>query len=125
MVSAAGISLASSLTASTVSDYTSRFGAGRVIPSAFHTAEFAIFALFTYRLLSLRVHWPFHFLALLTLGLAAGYGAIDELHQATVAGRYSSLEDVAVDTLGAAVAIAVIAIARWLPAMWTRGVSHP
>ena len=44
------------------------------------------------------------FILLLTLGLTVGWGILDELHQATVPGRYGSLTDMGLNILGALLA---------------------
>ncbi len=44
--------------------------------------------------------------------LAAAYGVIDELHQAFVPGRTSSVDDALLDAFGAALPVLVIVVAR-------------
>jgi VanZ family protein len=50
--------------------------------------------------------------SVVALLICALYATSDELHQAFVAGRTPSAIDVGVDTLGAAIAIALVAVAR-------------
>lgn len=40
--------------------------------------------------------------------ITAGYGIVDELHQLNVPGRYASLTDIALNTLGAAISLWLI-----------------
>jgi uncharacterized membrane protein YeaQ/YmgE (transglycosylase-associated protein family) len=50
--------------------------------------------------------------------LTAGYGIVDELHQALVPGRYGSLGDMGLNIIGAAIGL-------WLYQRWARGrISH-
>jgi VanZ family protein len=44
----------------------------------------------------------------LTLGIIALAGGLDEVHQSFVPGRFARLQDVATDTIGAAIALALI-----------------
>jgi VanZ family protein len=50
--------------------------------------------------------------ALVGLLVCALYATSDELHQSLVVGRHASAIDVGIDTLGAAAAIALVALAR-------------
>ncbi len=54
--------------------------------------------------------------ALWAVALASAYGASDEVHQLFVAGRYADPADWLVDTLGAAVAVALILLVKKLRA---------
>jgi VanZ family protein len=47
--------------------------------------------------------------------LATGFGILDEWHQLYVPGRYASLTDIALNTLGAAFTVWLISRARYIP----------
>jgi VanZ family protein len=49
-----------------------------------------------------------------TVLLTVGWAALDELHQAFVPGRSAHVSDVAIDSLGAGLALVLIAVALWL-----------
>lgn len=73
-----------------------------------HFTEYFVFCLLLYR--SLRRgrsgwSWPW---GLTALFVAAGYSALDEIHQAFVASRHASPYDSLLDSVGAFVAIAVL-----------------
>ncbi|MFQ5933591.1 MAG: VanZ family protein [Dehalococcoidia bacterium] len=108
MAFAAAISIGSSVSSSGVEEASDAVGGVTPNEVAFHLGEFAFFALLIYRLLRFHLRWPFHYLAFLVLLVAAGYGAIDELHQRFVPGRASSLSDVAWDALGAAITLGLV-----------------
>ncbi len=75
-----------------------------------HMAVFGILALLAWRAVdrttSGRRPWAW------ALAFAVGYALTDELHQAFVATRHPSLVDVAIDALGAVLAVAGIALVR-------------
>ena len=50
----------------------------------------------------------------LALGLTVGWGILDELHQATVPGRYGSLTDMGLNILGAMLAM-LLMLRLWHP----------
>ena len=54
-------------------------------------------------------------IVLMTLFLTISYGCLDELHQTFVPGRYGSLVDIFLDSLGAFFGIFVFYLARKLP----------
>ncbi|MEE9199093.1 MAG: VanZ family protein [Dehalococcoidia bacterium] len=114
LVFAAAISIGSSFSSYTVEDTFDTLRLTTPDQVVFHGGEFAIFALLSYRLLSFHLKWPFRYLAPAVLLLAAGYGAVDELHQAFVPGRDSSIYDVASDTAGALLALAGVGVILWL-----------
>ncbi len=55
--------------------------------------------------------WTTRALGIIAGLLTAGYGIVDELHQALVPGRYGSLSDMSLNLIGAA--IGVWAYQRW------------
>lgn len=70
-----------------------------IIRKGAHMAEYALLALLLY------LHLRYYSLdkkqvALLALGITAGYAATDELHQLFVPGRAGRLSDVCIDSLG-------------------------
>lgn len=69
-----------------------------------HIPLFGILALLWYRLLSVWIQKS-SLLAASAFLLAAGFGILDEWHQLHVPGRYASLTDIALNILGAALAI--------------------
>ena len=75
-----------------------------------HMGVFGILALLLWRALTLTTAWrrPWAWALVLTVV----YAASDELHQGFVAGRYLSGVDVAIDALGALVAIAAVGLYR-------------
>ena len=83
-----------------------------------HFTEYFVFCLLLYRSIrgtGRRWRWSW---ALATLVVAAGYAALDEIHQAFVASRGASVFDCLIDSTGASVAVAVL----WL---WFRWHSRP
>ena len=81
-----------------------------VVRKVGHMAVFGILALLAWRALErttrLRRPWAW------ALGLTIVYALTDELHQAFVAGRQASLVDVAIDAVGALLAVGGLALAR-------------
>ena len=80
---------------------------------ALHAGEFAVFALLLYR--ALGGSWPgWSSLRLLvvTVSVTAAFGALDELHQSFVPGRFCQAVDVLADTLGGAAAATVMTVLR-------------
>lgn len=75
-----------------------------IIRKGAHMAEYALLALLLY--LHLR-YYPLgkKRMALLALGITAGYAATDELHQLFVPGRAGRLSDVCIDSLGGVLGI--------------------
>jgi VanZ family protein len=61
---------------------------------------------------------PWHRILLVTV-IVALYGVLDEVHQAYVPGRMSSVGDVMADTAGGFI-VAVMAYRFWLPARQVR-----
>lgn len=73
-----------------------------------HLSEYAVLALLVRRALAVTLApaagaWR---VALVTLAFCAGYASMDEFHQTFVPGRTPSPGDVAIDTTGAALALA-------------------
>jgi VanZ family protein len=85
-------------------------GLDLVVRKAGHMAVFGILALLLWRALASttarRRPWAW------ALGLTVLYAITDELHQALVAGRTSSARDVAIDALGALIAVTLVASIR-------------
>ena len=75
-----------------------------------HMGVFGILALLVWRALAITTAWPRP--SAWALVLTVAYAASDELHQGFVAGRYPSGVDVAIDGLGALVAIAAVGLYR-------------
>jgi len=75
-----------------------------------HMGVFGILALLVWRALALTTGWsrPWAWAFVITVV----YAASDELHQGLVAGRYPSGVDVAIDAVGALVAIAAVGLYR-------------
>lgn len=74
-----------------------------------HIAEYVVFSALLLRgLRGPRTGWRLAW-GLAALGIAVGYAALDELHQAFVPGRGASLMDVGYDALGAAIGQAGLA----------------
>lgn len=74
-----------------------------------HFVEYAVLALLV--LFALRrsaPSWSVRLAAVVAWAVASVYGATDELHQAFVPGRHSSLYDWMADALGAAVALLLV-----------------
>ncbi|MBM4246404.1 MAG: VanZ family protein [Deltaproteobacteria bacterium] len=71
-----------------------------------HVTEYAILALLAGRALDRPARAP-RGVALGALALCAGYAVLDEIHQSFVPSRGASPVDVALDTFGAAVGIAI------------------
>lgn len=74
----------------------------------FHTGAFAVLAVLAYHVLALHLRWRQRWLVAAAAAVAAGYGALDELHQAFVPGRTASSIDLGYDILGAALALAAL-----------------
>ncbi len=73
-----------------------------------HFSEYFVFALFLYRgVRGAHTGWRWSW-GLTALFIAAGYSALDEIHQAFVASRTASPYDSLLDSIGAFVAIAVL-----------------
>ena len=73
-----------------------------------HFTEYFVFCLFLYRgVRSGRKGWRWSW-GLTALFIAAGYSALDEIHQAFVASRTASPYDSLLDSAGAFVAIAAL-----------------
>ena len=73
-----------------------------------HFTEYFVFALFIYRgVRGVHKGWRWTW-ALSALFIAAGYSALDEIHQAFVASRTASPYDSLLDSVGAFVAIAAL-----------------
>ena len=75
-----------------------------------HFTEYAIFGWLIMRALRDARGWRLHH-ALMAITLAATYAVSDEVHQIFVPGRTAAFGDVLIDTLGAATAQVLIAIA--------------
>ena len=93
-----------------------------VIRKSAHFVEYFIFSLLVLRgVRSGRAGWKLSW-ALATVAIAAGYAALDELHQAFVPERTGSALDSLLDTCGAATALLVV----WAFALWrSRRASTP
>ncbi len=74
----------------------------------FHTGAFAVLAVLAYRVLAAHFRWRQRWLVAAAAAVAAGYGALDELHQAFVPGRTASSIDLGYDFLGAALALTAL-----------------
>jgi VanZ family protein len=73
-----------------------------------HFTEYFIFCLLIYRSVrGERIGWRWTW-GLSALGIAAGYSALDEIHQAFVASRTASPYDSLLDSTGAFFAVAVL-----------------
>jgi VanZ family protein len=73
-----------------------------------HLTEYFVFGLFLYRAVrGIRKGWRWSW-ALTAWFIAAGYAALDEIHQAFVASRTASPYDSLLDSIGAFFAIAVL-----------------
>jgi len=81
-----------------------------VVRKVGHMGVFGILALLVWRAFVITTAWtrPWAW----AFGLTVLYAASDELHQGLVAGRYLSGVDVAIDALGALVAIAAVRLYR-------------
>lgn len=79
-----------------------------------HVATYALLCLLWWR--ALRLKLPPRAAIVLAAGLAIAYGAVDELHQTTVAGRNGSPLDVAIDSAGALLAAGALARRTAAPA---------
>lgn len=74
-----------------------------------HVFEYAVLAILAWRFFAaLYPREAFVRLALLTFSFATMYGALDEFHQFFVFGRGARLSDVAIDSLGAALGLALV-----------------
>ncbi len=76
-----------------------------VVRKGAHVTEFAILALLWYRALDWRRSGWQTKAALTALVLAAGFGALDEVHQMFVPSRTASIVDIGWDSLGAALGL--------------------
>ena len=77
-----------------------------------HVTEYAILSLLMLRALADDERSPVQ-LGLWAVALCASYAATDEFHQAFVASRTSAVQDVLLDTLGAAIAAGVAVSLGW------------
>ncbi len=83
------------------------------IQNLLHIPLYGILAWLWYRTLAGWIT-PLPVVYLLVFVVTAGYGVLDEWHQLTVPGRYASLTDIALNTLGSTVALWLIARSRRL-----------
>ena len=83
----------------------------RVWDKALHAVEYGGLAALLVLGLDRALRWPERRTAAWATGLASLYGASDELHQAFVPNRSSTVTDWAADTLGALLAAALAALA--------------
>lgn len=88
-----------------------------LVRKAAHLAEYAILAVLVRRALTVGVEirlpeqsWRPELLALAWAGV---FAMSDEFHQGFVASRGASVRDVAIDTAGAAIGLAIMRIAMW------------
>lgn len=81
-----------------------------------HFTEYFIFSLLLYRSIRGAGRWWRWSWALAALLVAAGYSALDEIHQAFAASRTASVFDCLIDSFGASVALLVL----WLWFRWHR-----
>lgn len=84
------------------------------VQNLLHIPLFGILAWLWYRTLA---GWmtPLPVVYLLVFVVTTGYGVLDEWHQLYIPGRYASLTDIALNTLGTAVALWIIASSNRLP----------
>ena len=68
--------------------------------AAFHTGEYCLLVILTYRLLRLKLNQPENFIYLLSFSTSILYAISDEVHQYFVPGRFATLTDLIFDTLG-------------------------
>ena len=68
--------------------------------AAFHTLEYGLLAILTYRLLRLKLNHPNNFIYLVSFTSSILYAISDEVHQYFVPGRFATLTDLIFDTLG-------------------------
>ena len=109
----ATIFLLSSLPSDTIERIARPVGFDSLVSEAAHFTIYAVLAVLVYWLLQ----WFRPTAAMLWAGVLVvtiGYGLSDELHQSFVRGRFATWEDVGFDALGAAVGLAIAALAaRW------------
>ncbi len=90
----------------------------------FHMGAFAVLAVLAYRVLAVHLRWRRRWLVAAAAAVAAGYGALDELHQAFVPGRTASSIDLGYDFLGTALALsALVASFALIRNVGDRGIS--
>lgn len=81
-----------------------------------HITEFGVFSATVFRgVRGEQTGWRFNW-AVITLLIAAGYAALDELHQSIVPLRHATPRDVAIDTFGALLAQVIVwwyATGKW------------
>ena len=77
-----------------------------VVRKAGHMAVFGIFAVLSWRAISLSRRRG---ALLLSLALTVAYAASDEFHQSFTVGRHPSPVDVGIDSVGALIALAALA----------------
>ena len=68
--------------------------------ATFHTGEYCLLVILTYRLLRLKLNQPENFIYLLSFSTSILYAISDEVHQYFVPGRFATLTDLIFDTLG-------------------------
>src|SRR3954466_11799321 len=71
-----------------------------------HASEYALLCILWWR--ALRTRLPIDRALWLAWGIATAYAMTDEFHQRFVTGRHSTWVDVAIDSMGAAIAALVI-----------------
>lgn len=84
-----------------------------------HIAQYGMLAALAYRLLASYQTLPRRWTLGGALLFAVAYGVSDEFHQMFVPGRSATLEDLALDTIGAALGLVGAVIAAWaLRRLW-------
>jgi VanZ family protein len=80
-----------------------------------HGSEYALFTVLLFRLFFFVKHTRFGMGGWLALGIAMGYGVLDEVHQIWIPGRSCNLADYLADFTGIllGVAVATLAYRRW------------
>lgn len=75
-----------------------------------HAGAYLVLCVLALRAFHGGLHWLGLRQTLSAALLTAAYGAVDELHQAFVAGRHASVRDWVADVLGSVAAIAVVGL---------------
>jgi VanZ family protein len=105
-IAAAGVAVAIFVLSSIPAEELARTGI-RIWDKAAHAGVWAVLAFCLGRALGARPH-----AVALTIGLAAGYGVLDEIHQSFTPGRDTSGWDIVADATGAIVGALAAAAAR-------------
>jgi VanZ family protein len=107
MVVIFGFSSQHSLHASTIAwqDFT--------IKKSAHFSEYFVYAILLYFSLFHTTRFARHQLLIFTLSISLLYAISDEYHQSYIPGRSPMVRDVAIDTAGAALALALVSTTRY------------